>query len=124
MRRLRLVYLVLALGAGVTMPAAGQFWPDSAWWHYSSNVFASHPGAHVLGGMALDLAVRGPWIAKPFRDRWWKRLAWVALFQTAWETFQVREIHGYPGRFARWDVEAALVGGGVAEVVIHHVLRR
>lgn len=95
-----------------------QLWPDSSWWNYSHNILESHPTAHLLGGGAVNLLARGPWIAKSWRNTVPKRLAWCGVFQGAWEYFQVQEIKGYPVRYAVWDWEFAMAGCVATEGIL------
>ena len=107
-----LVILVGLLLGIVVFSQAQQIslWPDSAWWHSSKNVLENHPTAHLLGGGAVNLIARGPWVAKSWRNTVWKRLAWCGVLQGAWESFQVLEIKNYPVKSGVWDLEAGMVG--------------
>ncbi len=114
MRKIYQVFVFLTgLLLGIVSIGSSQrirLWPDSSWWHYSSNIFENHATAHFLGGGAVNLLARGPWIAKSWRNTIPKRLVWCGVLQAAWESFQVLEIKGYPLRSGLWDWEAGMVG--------------
>src|ERR1043166_8994110 len=40
---------------------------------------------HFAAGAGLDLLARGPWVARSFRDKPWKRLALTGVVATSWE---------------------------------------
>jgi hypothetical protein len=95
-----------------------ELWPDNSWWHSSPNILENHPTAHFLGGGAVDLLARGPWITKSWRNTIPKRLAWCGVFQGAWESFQILEIKSYPFKYGAWDWEAAMVGCVATEGIL------
>ena len=112
----------LTLSVLLVRPACAQVIPPHDWWHTSPNVFENPPTAHFLGGFAWDVFARGPWIARPFRDRAWKRIGVCATGGAAWEAFQVLENKSYPFKHGAWDFEATLVGCGTSELLLR-VLR-
>jgi hypothetical protein len=105
MRRVvALVTLLLALAAP---PAAAQA-PSygccgfTDWLTYgASDPLRWHPSADLMGGAAMIAIARGPWFAKDFRDKRWKRLVIVGLGAAAWQYQNKKEIAGY-----RWDYVA------------------
>lgn len=111
-------WALLALLFAAPASASAQFWPDHDWWHSSPNLLENHPTAHLLGGGAVNVLARGPWITKTWRDTPLKRLAWCGVFQSAWEGFQVLEIKDYPAKVGAWDLGAALVGCAATEGVV------
>lgn len=123
MRRALLVLAVLS--AAVCTPARAQFWPNHEWWTAppGCGVLECHPTSHLLGGGAVNLLARGPWITKSWRNTPLKRIAWCGVFQGSWEAFQVLEIKDYPVRTGLWDLEAALVGCAVTEGLLALVQR-
>jgi len=112
---MRLLLLALLV---VASSASAQVLPPSAWWHESPNVFENAPTSHLFGGMAWNAFVRGPWIAKPFRNAAWKRVGVCAVGGAAWEAFQVLETKNYPARHGLWDFEASVTGCVVSEAVL------
>jgi len=109
----QVLFVLVGISSGIVENIAAQrinLWPDSGWWNSSNNVLENHPTAHLFGGGAVNLLVRGPWIAKGWRNTVPKRLAWCGVFQGAWESFQVLEIKEYSVKYGVWDWEASMVG--------------
>ena len=95
------------------------------WLDPDRQVFARDKAEHfAFGGVGVNLLVRGPWIARSWRDRPAKRLAWCLTLAVAWEIVQIEQAYrdqmlGRPGNgFGLLDVGAAMAGCGVAELVL------
>lgn len=79
---------------------------------------------HFAAGAALDILARGPWVARSFRDRAWKRVAITATVAVAWEVVEMGEARrdgraGHPGYgFSPVDVGATVAGAVVVELVV------
>ena len=102
----------LALALSPVALAAQYLDPDRCW-------TCRDKVEHFAAGAGLDLLARGPWVARGFRDRAWKRVAVTAVVATAWELIEMEQARrddtaGRPGYgFSPLDV-AATVGGAVA----------
>lgn len=85
---------------------------------------------HFAAGAGLDLVVRGPWVARPFRDRAWKRLGLILTMATAWEAIQTGEARqqGRSGQqgygFSPLDVAATTAGAMAMELLVDHIQGR
>lgn len=86
----------------------------------AGNPWRNHPQAHAIGGMAMDLAVRLPLFNDAIRKHTLARLAAVAVIQSGWEFWQLKETEGYPIQYAALDVAAAVAGAALLELVLHH----
>jgi hypothetical protein len=84
----------------------------------ASNPLRYHPTADFMGGAALDLIARGPWFAKSFRDRTWKRLTIVGLGAMAWQYQNLKEIPGYRWDYAAYDVGMTLLSAALVERIL------
>lgn len=110
----------LAALALIAAPLHAQ-WPDHGWWT-QGRFIDIHPVAHSLGGGAMDIIARGPWIAKSWRDAAWKRLAWAGVIDVGWEYAQIHEFHGgYPTKYAIGDILATLAGAAATDAVLSWV---
>lgn len=87
---------------------------------------------HFAAGVGLDLLTRGPWVAKSFHNRPWKRIAWTATVAASWEMVDALEARreGKAGRrgygFGPFDLAATVAGAVFVEGVqaLTHKLRR
>ena len=75
---------------------------------------------HFAAGVGLDLLARGPWVAKPFRNHAWKRVALTAVVAASWEMLEAldaRREHkaGRPG-YGFGPVDFAITVAGAAAV--------
>jgi len=118
---LGLAALILALSIGPMAPAQAQSGGSGSlanWvtWR-ADNPFRNHPMAHSLGGVGMDLFARGPWIARSWRDRPWKRLAWVAVIGAAWQFQNLKEIQGYSTTYAALDLGTNLLAASLVELI-------
>lgn len=111
--------LLLGLLAFVVVPCAGQVRCCTLrdWATSGSVPFRNHPSAHALGGIGLDLVARGPWFAASWRDKAWKRLLFVAVMQSGWEYWQLKETEGYPVRYAALDVGTTVLSAALLEAI-------
>lgn len=76
---------------------------------------------HVAAGAAVALVVRGPWIAKPWRDTVWKRGAWQLGLSLVYERVTHVTAKGYgsglDGFDTGLDVLANMVGWLLVELL-------
>ena len=78
----------------------------------------------VFGGIGVNVLVRGPWIAKSWRDRPAKRLGWCLGIAVAWEVVQAEQAYrdhtlgGSGNGIGLLDIGAAMAGCSLAEVVL------
>lgn len=78
---------------------------------------------HFAAGVGLDLIARGPWVARPFRDAAWKRVALTTVVAAGWELIEAGEARrdgraGQPGYgFSPLDIAATAAGAVALEVV-------
>jgi hypothetical protein len=107
-----LVLLVPATGAGQSV------FPGRSYWTHGSLFLENQPTAHLAGGMAGDLLVRGPWITKSWRNRPWKRVAWTGVFGFGWQFFLSREDPAHSWRDGAWDIGFNMVGAGLVELLV------
>jgi len=76
---------------------------------------------HFAAGVGLDLLARGPWIAKPFRNHAWKRLAATAVVAASWEMLEALDARregkaGRPGYgFGPLDLVTTVAGAAAVE---------
>jgi hypothetical protein len=76
---------------------------------------------HFAAGLGLDLLARGPWIAKPFRNHAWKRLAATAVVAATWEMLEALDARregkaGRPGYgFGPLDLVTTVAGAAAVE---------
>lgn len=123
----RCAALLLAFGLLLSTPVRGQWLdPDTCW-------TCGDKLGHAAGGAVLALVIRGPWVARPWRDTWWKRMAWVVgLGCVLYESYHVYEDNKY-GRlgqrgfgFGALDCAAVAAGALTLELVTvtWHTLRR
>lgn len=93
-----------------------------SWATYGAdNLLRYHPTADAMGGAALVLVARGPWFAKGWRDRRWKRLAFVTLAASAWQYQNLKEIEGYRWDYAAYDLTATVLSAALVDVAIEAV---
>jgi hypothetical protein len=117
--RAALLALLLLLPAPAVAQASYGCCGFRDWATYGSgDLLRYHPTAHGLGGIGMDLVARGPWFAKSFRDKVWKRLAIVAIGGMAWQFQNLKEIEGYRWDYAVFDVGMDLIGAGAAELLL------
>lgn len=87
---------------------------------------------HFAAGAGLDLLARGPWVARSFRDKPWKRVALTGVVATSWEVLEMFQDRrdgkaGRPGYgFGPLDIAATVAGAATTEVLagLAHRLRR
>lgn len=125
MRRL-IVWIILFALAFCPAPARAQAvsygccgFKDWATYGAGGSIFRYHPTADLMGGVAMDLIARGPWFAKSFRDKTWKRLAIVTLGASAWQYQNLKEIQGYRTDYAAFDILATVGSAALLELVLH-----
>jgi hypothetical protein len=76
---------------------------------------------HFAAGLGLDLLARGPWIAKPFRNHAWTRLAATAVVAATWEMLEALDARregkaGRPGYgFGPLDLVTTVAGAAAVE---------
>src|SRR5437762_13101990 len=76
---------------------------------------------HFAAGVGLDLLARGPWVARPFRDHAWKRVAMTAVVAASWEMLEALDARrqgkaGTPGYgFGPLDLVTTVAGAAVVE---------
>jgi len=76
---------------------------------------------HFAAGVGLDLLARGPWVAKPFRNHAWKRLAATAVVAATWEMLEALDARregkaGRPGYgFGPLDLVTTVAGAAAVE---------
>lgn len=90
----------------------------------SDNLLKYHPTADFMGGVALDIIMRGPWIAKSFRKHWYARLGLAAVGAGYWQFQNLKEIHGYRWDYAAYDFSATVLSAALTDAFIVHVLKR
>ena len=115
MWRISLVLALLAAPCGAQQLRCCTF---RDWATSGSVPFRNHPSAHALGGLGLDLVARGPWFAASWRDKAWKRLLFVAVMQSGWEYWQLKETQGYPVRYAALDVGTTVLSAALLEAIL------
>lgn len=127
MRRLLLV-LGLALMTATVARAQTSYgccgFHDWATYGAGGSIFRYHPTADLMGGVAMDLVARGPWFAKGFRDKTWKRLTIVTLGASVWQYQNLKEIKGYRTDYAAFDVLATVGSAALFELVLHRISKR
>ena len=76
---------------------------------------------HFAAGVGLDLLARGPWVAKPFRNHAWKRVAITAVVAASWEMLEALDARrlgkaGRPGYgFGPLDLVVTVAGASATE---------
>jgi len=115
MARIGYAVAIAALLAALAAPAAAQYLdPDHC-------VTCRDKREHFAAGVGLDLLARGPWVARSFRDKPWKRVALTGVVATSWEVlemFQARRdgTAGRPGYgFSPLDIAATVAGAATTE---------
>jgi len=78
---------------------------------------------HFAAGVALDLLARGLWVAKPFRNHAWKRVALTATVAASWEMLEALDARregkaGRPGYgFGPLDLAITIAGAATVEAL-------
>lgn len=104
--------LALILLLALSRPVSAQLQDNAYFWSH-------HAPGHLAVGGGLDLLVRGPWIARPFRDRPWKRVAWACLVTGLYELTQRVDSHGgYRAFYVAGDTAAGCGGALATELLI------
>lgn len=111
--------LLLALALAMPLEAQQLTCCSFRDWSLSGSMpWRNHPEAHLIGGMALDGLVRLPLFNDAIRQHAAGRLAAVAVIQSGWEFWQLKETEGYPLRYAALDVGAAVLGAALLELFL------
>lgn len=120
--------VILAFLAGVTIGCCSPLRAQTSygccgfkdWATYgASNPLRYHPTADFLGGVGMDLVARGPWFAKSFRDKTWKRLTIVTIGASFWQYQNLKEIQGYRTDYAAYDLLMTVGSAALLEVILH-----
>lgn len=118
-------YLLLLFGLLFFAPTKTQaqvFDPDYCWTCLDSK-------HHFAAGVVLNIAARGPYVAKNWNDKAWKRVLLVAGVGATYEVMQYYEARqtghlGEPGYgFGPKDLVMD-VGGAIANEVLFWVVRK
>ena len=78
---------------------------------------------HFVAGVGLDLLARGPWVARPYRDHAWKRVAITAVVAASWEMLEALDARrqgkaGQPGYgFGPLDLVTTVAGAAAVEAI-------
>lgn len=117
MARIGYAAAVAALLAAMGAPATAQYLdPDHCF-------TCRDKREHFAAGVGLDLLARGPWVARSFRDKPWKRVALTGVVATSWEVLEMFQDRrdgkaGHPGYgFGPLDIAATIAGAATTEVL-------